>query len=482
MCVYYDAAICIWLINGMKKNFVNSHGINLIFSCILTIISIPCLSKEPTPHFVFSLYLVKSPQPLTPDLTLIPMQQGLVRSLFRLNLKPYVTIEHTDFSYELYNGSKDLSQNITTGLYGTSLTILGLPPGIKQITTKPEDCSFPFNLWFQQRCQLHFDVDPNTVLSSQNSFGPQVYMHMDWYWGNQQNRHGGENIWVLPSQTITGVLAPVLLPLQIHVTPNEQNGLFYDATTHSIQGTPIKTGEYYFNVYTSIGNINTTSKTLTVQINSIPFKLPMFKQNYRVPSATSNRTYQLNLMDLIEPDPHLINNQIHFHLIPNHESSWLNIDKKNPALLTGHLTPKDAGLIKKVNIMMTSNTNHDSALLRIEIPVAYDLEKKPMIKTIQLNGIAGHLFEYDFKKHILDSTNDHSLQIIIDKITPAAPWLYRSKTTPTQIRGFIPHQPDRNYLVTVHANTAIGGNSDLITLPLHIVMDNTQPSHQDNKA
>ena len=87
-------------------------------------------------------------------------------------------------------------------------------------------------------------------------------------------------------------------------------------------------------------------------------------------------------------------------------------------------------------------------------------------------------FQYDFRTDIIDSTADNSLKIIIDKIEPEAPWLMTSPMNPTELIGVVPMDAvGQIYQLTLHANNAIGGSSDPVTIPLQINTDEIFKPH-----
>ncbi len=453
------------------------NGIIVLITLVLAIFSTECTQAEPTPHFSFAINPIERPSPLTPTVTSLPVQQAKANSDFNFNLMPFIHVSQPEFSYQIYNSSRDIKGE-TTKLMGTNEGIFGVPSGVIHITREPGDCPSSFVLSYTQSCRLRFYVNNNIYTSLQNGHGPVAHMRMSWSWGSKQNRGGGEYTNILPSQTIASILAPIMLPTQINVIPDEQNGLHYDSATSSITGIPTRTGEYHFTISATIGNKTAASQDLKITVNPNYRDTPVFRPHYSLASAMPEHEYRLNLMELIEPAPSFaVSNQVRFRIVQKlSNASWLSLDKDSSTFLHGHPSSSDAGQVKEVTIIATSNTGGDSLPLTIQIPVAFDPEKRPVIDSgIKLSGAAGALFQKDFRANITDPTADGSLKLILDKIEPAAPWLAYSSSNPTQLDGVVP-QGDigQRYQLTLHANTAIGGDSDRVTIPMQIAIDKTK--------
>ena len=191
--------------------------------------------------------------------------------------------------------------------------------------------------------------------------------------------------------------------------------------------------------------------------------------------------YRLSLVDLIEPTPgFMTSNQISFRIDTNYpHPDWLSIDKEDATLLEGIVPSTDAGLEREITLIASSNTGGDSLPLTIKIPVAYDPSKKPILdKGIQLAGVAGATMHVDFRSQITDPMADNSLKIIIDKIEPAAPWLSMSSWNPLELVGIVPADAvGQDYQITLHANTAIGGDSESVIIPLEIAINKSDTPH-----
>ncbi|HBI21966.1 MAG TPA: hypothetical protein DDY37_05200, partial [Legionella sp.] len=273
-------------------------------------------------------------------------------------------------------------------------------------------------------------------------------------------------------QSIAAALAPIMLPTQAVVTPSAQDGLSYHEATHSIDGAPTRTGKYHFSVRATNGQATADPQDLTITVDPNPHDTPVFKPHYSLASAMPGQDYRLDLMAFIEPTlGFTLTNQIRFRIdLDRGGSPWLSLDKENQTLLQGHPLSSDAGQIKEVTLIATSNTGGDSQPLTIQIPVAYDSDKKPMIKqNIQLTGDAGATFHHDFQADIADPAADGSLRLILDKIEPAAPWLSLDTLV---LDGMVPADAvGYRYHLTFHANTATGGDSEPVTVPLQIAID-----------
>lgn len=457
-----------------EESSSRGNGVIVFITLALAIFSTDCTPQTPTPWFIFSLKVIDHPLPLTPSVTAPHAQLAGVNSDFRFNLIPLIDVSQPEFSYQIYNLSHDISGE-TNDLVGTNQRISGLPNGIIPISREPGDCPLLFVLSYATNCRLRFYVDRNSYVSLQNGHGPVATMHMSWLWGSKKNRAGDEIINIFPSQNLASLLAPIMLPTQIHVAPAEQNGLYYDAATSSIMGNPIQTGDYHFAISASIGNNTASPKNLTITVGSTLHNTPIFRSQYSLASAMPEQEYRLNLMDLIESKPGFaVNNQVRFRILPESSNAlWLSLDKDSSTLLHGHPPSTDAGQIKVVTLIATSNSGGDSLPMTIQIPVAFDPEKKPVIQSdLEWHQRAGEKIHTDLQANIADPTTDGSLMLVLDKIEPAAPWLAISLSKYTEITGIVPNDmAGKLYQITLHANNAIGGNSDPVTIPLKITRD-----------
>lgn len=442
----------------------------------LVIFSVNCSATIPTPFCYILMELATHPQPLTPVIYSLPSQQAQANSFFKFNVKRFIGVSRPEVVYRLTNISSD--REGTTKILGSIMGVSGLPIGVVQLDNRPDDCSPQSSLGKRESCLLRFYFDTNYDPSLISGTGPIISAHISWAWGSHKNRDGGQNLSVTPndaSSHLSYVLAPIVLPTHIHVTPLSQAGLYYNPDTSSIEGYPTKTGQYIFTINATNGSAIAAPQTLVISVNINPHDTPVFKSNYTFASATPGHMYRLNLMDLIEQTPEFtVTNQISFKLAPNRTyPQWLTIDKNNATLLAGYVPAYEAGTVKEVTIIATSNTGGPSQPLTIKIPVAFDPDKKPIIENgLELSGAAGALVDYDFRSNITDPTLDANLRLILYKVEPTAPWLSMSSENPTLLTGRIPSDAmGQRFQLSFYANTLTGGNSASVTIPLNIAID-----------
>jgi hypothetical protein len=257
--------------------------------------------------------------------------------------------------------------------------------------------------------------------------------------------------------------------------PAQLDGLYYDPARFAIVGKPTRVGTYQFSLGVGNENGKTTPINLTIEVGVNQRDKPVFKTDYPIASALPGKSYQLNLMELIEAKEKFVqNNPLHFRIDLNESHpSWFKISGKDKTLLMGDIPLSEAGLTQDLTIIASSNTGGDSKPLKIQIPIASDSASKPIINPFSLEKSVGVEFEQDVRQHISDSANDGSLQLIIDKVEPEAPWLKISPTNLTAFVGTVPlDAAGQVYQLSLHANTRTGGNSNEIKVLLSIAVDN----------
>jgi hypothetical protein len=437
----------VWL-----NKFVKANGVNALLIVFILVLSIGS-SHGARP--VFSIELFNRPL----NIYAFPVQFGQAHSAFIFDLKPFLSVVQPEIDYQVTN---NLSRTLT------NIGLMELPPGLTQIYEGEGVCHERFILGSNQRCilRLSFDKDKyNPALSG----GPIIC-------------HSPPSKFLCSRPSAASQIGVVLLrtpkPTELQVIADDQNGLRYEPASMSIVGEPINPGVYHFQIIATNDYATAAPRYLDIEVSVNPKDKPLFKKNYTIPSAMPEHDYRLNLLDLIQVRPSfMVSNQISFRIDDNQDHpSWLSIDKDNGNFLHGFVPPGEAGKNKSITLFASSNAGGDSAPLTITIPVAYDPNKKPIIKNdIQLIGEAGSPLRYDFRANITDPTADNSLKIILDEIEPAAPWLSISSLSPTELNGIVPEGAvGQEYLITLHANTTIGGSSNAKIIPLNIAMNKNQ--------
>ena len=463
-----------------KKYFSKINGIaRSIAIIIFELVSMPCIASRPVPYCDVSIELASPPLPIRPIVSQILAQQAQANSQFNLNLTRFVSESPLEISYRVTNNSVDVP-NETTEMTATGMGISGVPNGLIPARRGISDCATPFVLLSKQSCLLHFYLDKTKFTSLQGGWGPVISTHVSWFWGGHKNHDDGININRAPvaRQSMADLLAPMLLSPQILVTPIEQDGLYYDPAIASIVGVPHHIGIHHFTVSAVLDARTAEPQDLNIIVKINSHDTPVFKQHYSLASAMPEHEYQVNLLDMIEPIPGLgVTNQVDFRIDPaQSHPAWLILDKEHPGFLHGHAPSSDSGQIKEITLIATSNSGGDSLPMTIQIPVAYDLAKKPIIERgIELNGAAGEKFQHDFRAKTTDPTTDGSLKLVIDQIKPEARWLTFSQNNPVELEGDVPLDVvGQLYQVTLHANTAVGGDSEPVTIPLQIAIDESK--------
>ena len=460
-----------------RHRFVKTNGIKallfLFAACLSTVVSAGI--AMPVGNVI--VQLLTPPAPPTLTIHSLPVQNAQANSDFKFHLKPYIN-GRVDIRY-LVTSLFQMSDGTTTNISAANRSITGLPSGLTQITDSPDDCPTKFRLSYGQRCHLHLSLDTDNYLSTEGSHGPIISMSVSWNWEGHRASSSGTN-WpangVLPiaSQRISAIVSPILWPTQLQVRSDDPNGLHYDSSTQSIIGKPTKPGIYHFQMGATNGYATAAPRDIEIHVSINPKDKPIFNSNSNntVASAMAGQTYRLNLMDLILPTPgFMVTNQVSFRIDTTRDyPSWLSLDETDPAILQGYVSPAEAGKMFSITLIASSNSGGDSEPFTIQIPVAYDPAKKPSIeRNIELTGIAGAAIHKDLRDYSSDPTNDNSLKIIIDNIEPAAPWLSISSSNSTELEGVIPKNAIGHvYRISLHANSAIGGNSETIIIPLKI--------------
>ncbi|GEM_PF-2669608 len=441
-------------------------------------------AHAPTPECYYAIQLVETPPSLTVTLHEIPEQLAQANSAFYLNLKQYIGLSQPELSYRITNVSRKKSG--TRHIIGISSGISGIPSSVIQMSNRPGDCPTPFVLArkHNENCLLHFRVNSEHYEASQDGSGPWVSMQTHWRWGSHDH-HGAQTNLYAPNENdrIATLLAPIMTPTTLFVTPVEQDGLRYDLASASIVGKPTRLGDYAFTINATNGSSITTPQTIHILSVVNPADTPVFKRYpHTLISATPQHEYGLDLMSLIEQkNSFMQNNQIRFRIDPHKDDPpWISIDNDGGTFLHGYVPDSDVGQIRAVTIIATSNTGGDSLEpLTLKIPVAVDVERRPVIDPhIKLTAAVGEEFEHNFSESITDLTADPRLRFIIDNIEPAAPWLAVSPDDPTKILGKVPPGVDgQTYQLTLYANTPVGGNSKPVTIPLQIAIDTSKTPH-----
>ncbi len=391
----------------------------------------------------FSFAYLKSPLSISSP----PLQQAQINSYFSFHLDPFITVIKPEINLKITNQSKWDTQ---------SLNLHYVPLGAIYRAVGVNSCSKPLKP--SESCVVYFDVDKSKY-KPHGDCGPHVqHRDVEYYLCNGFN---------------AAVNAAV--STQVTVAPAAQDGLQYDATTHTIIGTPTRIGMYEFAVSAINGAAKAGPAIVQINVNPNPNDTPVFKPHYGINAARPNRTYRLHLMDLIDKKPSFgVTNQVHFRIDPNHSHSypgWIHLDASSGTVLEGDVPASDVGNTKELSVIASSNTGGDSEPLLIRIPVAYDPTQKPVIQPgLDFKGAVASEFHQELRPFIVDPVADGSLKVILDKVEPAAPWL--SISSSTVLEGVVPRDAvGQCYEVTLRAMTSIGGSSEPVTIPLHIEVE-----------
>lgn len=462
-----------------KKNKSTAHGILLQSLIAISLFSSNAIGSEthlarPTPPGYLQVGLYAAPTPTTLSMHSMPIQNARANAAFQFALKPYVGMSPVEISYQLYNGYYGTKK--ARWPYASDFALSGLPAGLIRQSNRAGDCPTAPVLGEKGSCILRFLVDPKQYSTEAGGTGPNLtsLIHYVWGSGGYQDAISAVASVQAPNR-IADILPNVILPIRTLVTPAEQDGLHYDQATQSIIGTPTRTGLYTFAVSATNGLSTAAPTELKINVGIDQKDKPIFKTDYHPVSATPGSQYQLNLMDLLEPSKHfLISNQVHFKLDPNHASpDWLSIDKDSSTILQGKVPANEAGQMKAVTLIATSNTGGESAPYTIDIPVVFDPALKPVIDDhIQLTAVVDKALSFNLRHHISDPTADGTLNLVIEKIEPKAPWLEVSPENPTEISGVVPADAlGVHYDISLRAHTQTGGSSDLKIISLNINID-----------
>jgi hypothetical protein len=386
----------------------------------------------------------------------MPIQQALGNAGFVFYLSPYLTHTRPEIEYSVTN-----NVNHPMPIY-----VLNLPSGVNRVSEGQHICQDGTKLGVSQTCILRLWID-KTKYKHSSYAGPIVCGTSDKLSCSQP----------VPNQLVDQAVAHAPTSVTLKVTPAVQDGLQFDAATASIKGKPTRTGVYQFMVTLQDSNGLTSSQPLDIHVTVNLMDKPVFKKQYSLNSATPEEDYRLNLLSLLDNKPeYAAANQVHFRIDPNHTHRyphWIQLDQTSLTTLYGYVPSSEAGQTKELTVIASSNTGGDSEPLTIQIPVAFDPQKKPAFQeNIQLTGLANSQFDSDLCPNLLDPFNDGSLKIILDKVEPEAPWLSVSPTKPTTLTGRVPADAvGQHYQLTVYANTLMGGNSTPVTISLNIEID-----------
>lgn len=260
-------------------------------------------------------------------------------------------------------------------------------------------------------------------------------------------------------------------PAQGIVTPSEQEGLRFDQASFSIIGKPKRIGTYIFKVGATNANGTAEATDLKIEISPNPKDKPVFKNHYTMASAIPDQKYSMNLMELIEPQTGFgVINQISFRIEPNiNNPEWLHILTNDFTRLEGEVPKDAAGKTVEIILIASSNTGGDSDRLTVKIPITVDSTIKPAMNYFEMNKEAGTQIKEDLSGYLTDPAHSPDLKVILEKVEPEAPWLNISFNSPTVLEGTIPDKATgQKFLITLRANTPMGGNSEPITVPLTI--------------
>lgn len=412
------------------------------------------------------LQLYQAPSPPALSMLNIPFQKGTANVDFRLNLRQFLYISKPEIRYLFKHGIYDSNARYVVDRYQA---VSGLPNGVTPIYNQPGDCypGIAGNPGFS--CIAHFIVDPEQFRRG-TGWGPLINTTLTWKYDSIYS----DNVPVAVNQPyrFDDLLIPIIHPINIKVSPESQDGLYFDKATSSIIGKPTRTGIYSFYISATDGNATAAARELQIGINVNPMDKPKFKLVNTIASATPKKVYHLNLEELLEQNKNFgKTNQITFELSENHpHPKWLSLDPENHTMLQGEATSKDAGSLVTATIYAISNTGGKSEPETINIPVAYDLDNKPVINNnIELSSSAGSAIRTEFRNSINDPTSDSNLKLFIDKVEPEAPWLKISPYSPTEIEGEVPNDAaGKTYLISLRANNMTGGSSDVVEIPLKI--------------
>lgn len=446
-----------------------TNGIGIIIFSLSSL----CSAYAGSTPFVTIELLNNKPLSIAPILP----QQAQANSSFTFNLQSLVNRLYPEINYRL-TFVWSLMKNAPDS---TPIRLKEAPNGFIQTETGENICPVPLSLKYNQSCILRFYVDKKNYIYSGSTLVNRQFIP-----GKSDGPIVSFPLLSLSSrapleQNFHSALANLPEPTQFIVEPAAKDGLHYDPSLLSIVGKPTHTGLYHFTIRATNAHETSKPRDLNIMVSFNRSDTPVFKQKYHLISAMHKQNYRLNLMELIEPNQSFtLNNQVSFKFDPTKiPPSWLSIDKETTSVLKGQPPVYKSSQIEEVTLIATSNTGGDSLPITIQIPIALDSTKRPIIETgIRLSGKPGILFKKNFSVSLIDPTADGSLKIILDKIEPPAPWLFWSTSNPFQLEGIVPkNATGQLYQLTLHANNAIGGDSERVTVPLQIMLDKSQTPH-----
>ncbi len=269
-----------------------------------------------------------------------------------------------------------------------------------------------------------------------------------------------------------------------HIKELNNFGLYFDPQTFSFIGIPNKVGSLTVLVAATNGESTTRQVEMTINVRYDAKNKPRFKSNIPILSAPPMETYRLKLMTLLENTPGFnVTNQVRFRVDDNSKvKSGFALSAEDPLVLEGKPNPALAGDMAILTLIATSNTGGDSEPYQLRISVAYDSSKKPTIELFALEQPVGKQFSTDLSQYIKDPAQDDSLVVKIDEIEPKLEKIDEVKSfriqispqNPKILEGYIPeHAVGKKYYITLHANTRTGGDSEKISVPLQVSIDET---------
>lgn len=429
-------------------------------SLLISFFMLPNIALSSMP--VFSIVLVD--RPLT--VNSLPIQKAQANSNFNFNLSNYISKTKIEVDYRVTNNAPLM----------TDIGLLDLPAGITRVYEGEGVCGARFSLNTNQSCILRFIVNKAKYTHSLQGAPIVCYRPPNTAYCSTPQL----------GQQINDVVSKLPGPTKVKITPVPSDGLQFNPDTLTISGKPNNAAEYNFSISATNGVQTAAPRPLQIKVNIDPKDKPVFKTNYSIGTAMPEQEYRINLMDLIEPKKsYMVTNQVTFKIVENQSYlNWLSIDPENTTFLKGKVSSQDAGQTRKITLIATSNSGGESLPLTLEIPIAYDPSKKPIIaKSIMLTATAGETIHNDFRPNIIDPASDSNLKLVIEKIKPDASWLKISAINPTALNGKVPDSAvGQNYLITLAASTPTGGTSDKKTIPLMIAInkDKTPRFYQAN--
>lgn len=246
------------------------------------------------------------------------------------------------------------------------------------------------------------------------------------------------------------------------VSPQKKNGLHFDPASYSIVGIPEQIGTSTFQIAVKNQHGMSAAVELIVEVGVNLQDKPKFKPNFQLASANPGQPYTLSLMNLVKKESLVTGDQLHFRIKPyKNNSPYFSINNQNDKWLVGHVPANEAGRTLQTTIIAHSNTGGDSKPLTLKIPVAFDPALTPSIRAVSLTTNSHQHFYADLISSINDPSRDGSLQLILKKIKPDAPWLKRSMQSPTALEGLVPSEATgMHYKLYLQAVTITGGSSE----------------------